>query len=184
MSDYQPGICQTARWSDLFQFVSSDSGFTSAVSTVTASSNSSRCKSCLCDHIREARLCDHIREARPCDKLLLVAAPAVHPWSCGIWVGWMMGCVMTEVLSLSWDGKEGCKAVVPGCEENIKPTNWSLGLPAQVGGTVIISIEISTEFWRMKLIICHVLYCCNSLHSSHTQVCALFVYQNKIYMML
>ena len=122
MSCYHQGIYQTPNLSDSFQFVSSDSGFTSAVSTLTASSKSVRCS---------LWLCHHIREARPCDKLLLVAAPAVDHWSCGTWVGWML----TEVQSLSWDGTEGRKEVVPGCEENNKTTNWSLGLPAHVGGT-------------------------------------------------
>ena len=162
MSGYQPGIYQTPRGSNFFQFVSSDSGFTSAVSTVTASSISSRCSS---------RLCHHIREARPRDKPLIVATPTVDPRSCGMWVGW----ILTVVQSLSWDGTEGRKEVVPGCEEDIKPTNWSQGLPTHVGSTIIMSIQISIVFWDKGVIICHLLYCYNSPHPSRTQVFMWFV---------
>jgi len=202
MSEYQPGKCQTPRGSNFFKFVSSDSGFTSAVSTVTASSNSSRCSSRLCHHIREERPCDNPllvakpavdpwycgmwvgwkievqslswdgSEGRsPCDKPLLVAAPAVDLWSCGMWVGRML----TVVQSLSWDGTEGRKEVVPGCEEDIKPTNWSQGLPTHVGSTIIMSIQISIVFWDKGVIICHLLYCYNSPHPSRTQVFMWFV---------
>jgi len=97
----------------------------------------------------------------PRDKPPVVAAPAVDHWSYGMWVG----SIMIEVQSLSWDGTEGRKTVVPGCEENNKIKNWNLELPAHVGGTVTVSIQISTDFWEMKLIIWHLLYCYNSLHS-------------------
>jgi hypothetical protein len=152
MSGYQQGMCQTPKGSNFFQFVSFDSGFTSAVSPSIASSNSVR---------RSSRFCHHIREARPCDKPLFVAAPAVDHWSRGMWVG----SKMVELQSLCWHGTEGRKAVFPGCEENNKTTNWSLGQPAHVCGAVTLSIQISTEFWDMKLIICLLLYCYISPHS-------------------
>ena len=154
------------RESNFFLFFPSVSGCTSAVSTLTAYGKSAGCSS---------RLCQHIREASPCDKPLLVAAPAVGHWSCELWVGWMM----TEVQSLSWDGTEGRKAVVPGCEENNKTTNWSLGLPAHVGGTLTVAIQISTEFWDTNFIIPHLLYCCNSLNSPLTQVFMLLCFYIK-----
>jgi hypothetical protein len=94
-----------------------------------------------------------------------------------------VGRLMTEVQSLSWDGMEGSKAVVPGCEKNNKTTNWRLGLPAHVGVTLTAAIQISTQFWDTNFIIPHLLYCYNSLNSPLTQVFMLlcFYIKTKLY---
>jgi hypothetical protein len=140
-------------------------------------------------------MCLLFPEVRPCEQMLLVAAPAVDLWFCGMWhrdkpllvappaSGMPVVRMMAVVPSPSRDGMDGSKAAASGCEQNIKPTNCILRLPAHVGGNVTMSIQISIDFWGMKLIICHLLYCYNSLHSSRTQVfmCCVCISKQKLH---